>query len=104
MQRATLVRYTVKSGRAAENEALSRRVFAELHECRPDAVAYALLRNEDEFIHVFVNLQADDSASVTELPSFKAFERDLVERCEIRPEVTRLAANMIENYGFASSR
>lgn len=100
MQRVTLVRYTTKPDRAAENEALSRAVFAQLREARPDGVAYALFRDGDEFIHVFLNLKADESAPVTELPTFKAFERGVVERCDVPPKATRLAVQLVDSYGF----
>ena len=62
MQRVTLVRYTTKPDRAAENEALSRAVFAQLRNAPPEGVAYALFRDGDEFIHVFVNLKEDDAS------------------------------------------
>jgi hypothetical protein len=102
MQRVTLVRYTTKPERTAENEALARSVFTEVHQRSPKDVAYALLRNGNEFIHVFLNLQADESASVTELPSFLKFQKDIAERCEIPPQVDRVAANLVDSFGFAT--
>jgi hypothetical protein len=100
MQRVTVVRYTTKPERAAENEALSRAVFAQLRSAPPEGVAYALLREGNEFIHVFLNLKADDAAPVTELPAFKAFQQDIKERFEVEPNVTRLAATLVDSYGF----
>lgn len=104
MQRVTMVRYTTKADRAAENESLARSVFAEVHEKAPRDVAYALFRSGNEFFHVFVNFTADESASVTELPSFLAFQKDIAERCEIPPQVNRVAAELLEAYGFLASR
>ena len=104
MQKAVLVRYAVKPEHAAENEALSRAVFVELREARPDNVAYALFRNGLDFVHLFVNTAADDSAAVTELPSFKAYVKDIATRCETEPEVTRLSVDLIESYGFPAVR
>ena len=101
MQRVTLVRYTAKPDRAAENEALSRAVFAELRITQPDHVAYALFRNGTEFVHMFLNLEDDDSSAVTELPSFRAFSRDSAERYQAPPEVTRLGLELVESYGFS---
>ena len=101
MQRMTLVRYTTKPDQTADNEALSRAVFAQLRDYAPDDVAYALLRDGDEFIHVFLNLKADESASLTELPAFKAFQKDIAARCEVPPQVTRLAADLVDCYGFS---
>jgi hypothetical protein len=62
-----LARYTTKPEHAAENEALSRAVFAQLRGAPPRDVAYALLRDGNDFIHVFLNLKADERAPVTEL-------------------------------------
>ena len=77
MQRVTLVRYTAKPDRAAENETLARAVFAELRAASPDHLAYALFRDGQDFVHLFVNTAADDSDALTELPSFKAFAKDV---------------------------
>ncbi|TKC88021.1 hypothetical protein FAZ69_17365 [Trinickia terrae] len=104
MQRVTFVRYAVKPECAAENEALSRTVFAELREAKPENVVYALFRSGLEFVHVFVNLTGDDSAVLTELPSFKAYAKDVSARCETEPEVTRLGVELLESYGFNTKR
>jgi hypothetical protein len=101
MQRVTLVRYRAKPDRANENEALSRAVFDELRAKAPDNVAYALFRDGLDFVHLFINLEADDSSTLTELPSFKAFSRDGAERFEAPPDVTRLGLDLIESYGLA---
>jgi hypothetical protein len=103
MQRVTLVRYTTRADRAAENEALSRAVFAQLRNAPPDGVAYALFRDGNEFIHVFLNLQEDESAAVTELPTFKAFQDGIAERCEVPPKATRLAVQLVDSYGFRTN-
>ena len=102
MQRVTLVRYTAKPARAAANEALSRAVFGQLHTVQPEGVAYALFRDGNEFIHVFLNFKEDESAPVTELPTFKAFGAGVVERCEVPPQATRLAVQLVDSYGFRS--
>jgi hypothetical protein len=102
MQRVTIVRYTTKPDHGAENEALSRAVFAQLKSAAPEGVAYALFRNGNEFVHVFLNLRADESAPVTELPTFKAFQEGVVERCEIPPQATRLAVQLVDCYGFGT--
>ena len=102
MQRLTVVRYTTKPDQAAENEALSRAVFAQLRSAPPEGVAYALLRDGNEFIHVFLNLKADESAPLTELSAFKAFQKGVAERCEVPPAATRLAAQLVDCYGFGA--
>ncbi len=100
MQRVTLVRYTTKPEHAAENEALSRAVFDQLRGAQSQDVAYALLRDGNDFTHVFLNLKADESAPVTELPAFKTFQKDIAERCVVSPQVTRLAAHLVDCFGF----
>ena len=100
MQRVTLVRYTTKPEAADENEKLARSVFAQLRGSKPDGLAYGLFRDGNEFIHLFINMKADDAAVLTEMPSFKAFSQNISERCEVQPKPERLAAQLIESYGF----
>ncbi len=103
MQRMTFVRYTVKSGQIAENEALSRAVFTELRATAPASVTYALFRNGAEFVHLFVNAEADDSDALTTLPSVRAYMKDFDARCEKPVEVTRLCLDLLESYGLAET-
>jgi hypothetical protein len=100
MQRVTVVRYTTKPDHGAANEALSRAVFTQLKGAAPEGVAYALFREGNEFVHVFLNLRSDESAAVTELPTFKTFQEGMAERCEVPPQVTRLAVRLVDCYGF----
>jgi hypothetical protein len=103
MQRVVLVRYTAKPDRAAENENLARAVFAELRAAAPEHVAYALFRDGLDFVHLFVNTRTDDSSALTELPSFKAYAKDVADRCEAPPEQTRLSVSLLESYGLTSA-
>lgn len=105
MPRVTMVRYTTKPDRAAENENLSRAVFTELHAKKPDSIAYGLFKEADgvSFVHVFVNLADDESAPVTELPTFKAFEKGIIERCVRPPQATRLSLDLIDSYGLKAA-
>lgn len=102
MQRVTLVTYETKPERAAENEALSRAVFEELRARRPGEVAYGLFKAPDgvTFVHLFVNFAEDDSAAVTELPSFKTFQAEILDRCVTPPQATRFGLNLVESYGL----
>ena len=102
MQRVTLVRYAAKPDRAADNEALARTVFAELEATAPEGIVYALFREGTEFVHLFVNLAEDSSDALTEMPSFKAYARDMAERFEAPPEVTRLGLRLLESYGLGA--
>jgi len=101
MQRVTLVRYTAKPDRAEENEALSRAVFAELKTTAPAHVSYALFRNGLDFVHLFVNTTSEDAEALTELDSFKTYSREIADRCEAPPEISRLALNLLESYGLS---
>ena len=103
MQRVTFVRYAAKPDRADENEMLSRAVFAELRERRPAGVAYAVCRTGDEFVHLFINFNADESGSVTDLASFKAFSAEGPDRHAAPAEIVRLGVNVIEAYGFEAA-
>ncbi len=102
MPRVTMVRYTTKPERADENEALSRAVFSELHEKKPAGIAYGLFKEPDgiSFVHVFINLVDDSSDAVTELPTFKAFEKSIRERCTTPPAPTRVSAELVDSYGL----
>src|SRR5260221_9103618 len=103
MQRVTLVRYTAKPDRAAENERLARAVFAELEATAPIHIAYALFRDGVDFVHLFINTAADDSGPLTDLSSFKAYAKDVGQRCEAPPEVTRLGVRLLESYGLTAA-
>lgn len=102
MQRVTLVRYATKPDCADENESLARAVFTELRAEAPDHVAYALFRDGAEFVHLFINTEADDSSPLTELPSFKAYVKDVIARCEAPPEPVRLSVRLLESYGLTA--
>jgi hypothetical protein len=103
MQRLTLVRYTAKADRAAENEKLSRDVFAQLRDASSEGVAYALFRDGNDFVHIFLNLKEDESAPVTALPAFKTFEQGIADRCDVPPKATRLALQLVDCYGFSAT-
>jgi hypothetical protein len=100
MQRVTLVRYTAKPDRADENEKLSRAAFDELRTTAPKGVAYALLRNGNEFLHLFVNTQTTDASMLTELASFKKYGSDVSTRCEAPPEPVRYEMQLLDSYGL----
>ena len=103
MPRIALIRYSTKPDRAQENETLSRAVFQELQRTRPADVAYALFRDGEDFVHLFVNLKDDESASLTELASFKAFAKDSGARYVADPDVMRLNPTLVAAYGFEAA-
>ena len=86
----TIVRYRVKPDRVAENEALVRAVYAELHDTRPDGIAYATYKLADgvTFVHIArSDLPDGSSAPLTELAAFQEFTRDVRDRCDEPPIV-----------------
>jgi len=101
MQRVTLVRYATKPGATAENEKLSRAVFEELRQKKQTGMAYALLRDGDNFLHFFINTRAPDADVLVELPSFKAFSANNTERFAAAPEIVRADMQLVESYGIA---
>jgi hypothetical protein len=84
----TIVRYRVKPDRVAENEALVRAVYTELHDKRPDGIAYATYRLGDgvSFVHIARSDLPDGSSSpLTDLAAFAEFTREIGERCDEPP-------------------
>ena len=69
--RRVMVRYTVKPGRAEENERLVRDVYDELHRTGPDGIRYATFRLAD-------------------VAAFARFQEAVTERCDVAPVVTEL--------------
>ncbi len=100
MSRVTLVRYTTKPGHAEENETLARAAFEGLRATAPAGITYAMFRNGSDFTHLFVNQTQADSAVLTETPAFKAYAKDIADRCVAAPEVLRLDAELSEAYGL----
>ena len=97
---AVVVRYRVKPGRAEENAALVRAVYAQLAERRPPGFRYATFALEDELTFVHIAFGGDaENVSLTDLPAFKEFQRGLPERCDESPQVTRLTSP-VGSYGF----
>jgi hypothetical protein len=103
MQRVTLVRYTTKPDSTDENEQLSRAVFDEVRRNQPKHIAYAVFRDGDEFVHLFVNLAEDSSDAVTGLASFDRYQEKIRERSVAPPEPIRVVTQLVDSYGFATA-
>jgi sulfite reductase alpha subunit-like flavoprotein len=90
--RRMMIRYTVKEGRAAENERYVERVFAELAETAPSGLRYATFRLDDgvSFVHVVSHESPDGDDPLRALPAFQAFRAGIAERCETPPVTTVL--------------
>jgi hypothetical protein len=87
-----MVRYTVKPGRAAENERYIEQVFAELAHTAPPAMQYSVFKLDDgvTFVHVYAHESEEGRSPLPELPAFRAFRAGLDERCEVAPVRTVL--------------
>jgi hypothetical protein len=95
-----MVRYATKPEAGAENARLSHAVFDELRANAPEQVAYALFRDGDEWVHLFVNFAADNSNAVTGLTSFDTYQANLSARCAAPPDPLRLSVELVDSYGF----
>ena len=91
---ATTVRYRVKHGRADENAALVRAVYAELAEVEPPGFRYATFRDGDTFTHVAFG---DGDAPLPGLAAFQRFQAEIRERCEEPPRVVH---ELVGSYGL----
>jgi hypothetical protein len=87
-----MIRYTVKPEKAAENEGLVRAVYEELHRTQPDGIHYATFKLDEgvSFVHLHSNESHDAANVLADLETFKAFQRDIAERCDAPPVVTEL--------------
>ena len=99
MQRV-MVRYTVKPGRAAENERYIEQVFAELARTAPSGMQYEVFRLDDgvTFVHLYAHDAQEGSGLLPTLPAFQAFTRDIAERCDEPP--LALDASLVGSYGL----
>lgn len=88
-----MVRYKVKSDRAAENEQFIAKVFEQLNRDKPGGLRYASFKLNDgaSFVHIVSLEAADGSNPLGELASFKAFTAQIKDRCEEPPVAAELA-------------
>ena len=91
--RSVMVRYRVKPDRVAENEALVRNVYEELHRTRPEGLGYATFRLADglSFVHLVREETTDGEPSrLSSVEAFRCFQEGIVDRLEEGPDVTLL--------------
>jgi hypothetical protein len=86
--RQTIIRYTVKPERAAENEAYVSKVFEALARVRPADLRYTTLKLEDgvSFVHI-VSYESADEMSLKNLDEFKEFSAHVRDRC-VEPPIS----------------
>jgi hypothetical protein len=90
--RSIMVRYKVKAGRAAENEALVRAVYEELQESNPDGLRYATFKLADglSFVHVAAVETEDGHNPLADVKAFARFQENIGDRLDEGPETTQL--------------
>ena len=98
--RRVIVRYTVKPGRAGENEQLAKAVYEELAEVKPAGFRYATFRLPDglTFVHLASITQAEEENPLRSVKAFRKFQENIGERCDVPPQVAELTE--VGSYGF----
>jgi quinol monooxygenase YgiN len=93
-----MISYKTSEARAEENAALIRAVFDELRARAPTGLRYVTYRQADgvTFVHM-ATITSPEKDWINALPSFKAFQAQLKERCVEPPVISEL--NALEAYG-----
>jgi hypothetical protein len=92
-----LIRYTTKPGTTDENERLIRDVFEELAAKTPAGVRYLVLKLDGGGFAHFVMAETEaGTGPLTELETFRAFQKDVMARCIDPPQVSE--ATVVGNY------
>ena len=88
-----MVRYTVKPGRAEENERYISAVFSALNAERPAGLHYGAFKLPDgvSFVHI-VGYDGEETDVLRTMPAFQAFVAGVRDRCEAPPVTTALDA------------
>jgi hypothetical protein len=96
--RRVIVRYRTKPERADENQQLVEAVFAALAEQQPSGLRYATFRLDDgvSFVHVASTETADGSNPLETVEAFRAFAKDVADRCDEPPVVQ--VATLVGSY------
>ena len=95
-----MVRYRVKPGRAAENEALVRAVYEELRQTQPAGIRYATFKLDDgvSFVHIASVETGDGRSPLADLTAFREFQKGIADRCDDPPVVAEL--HEVGSFGF----
>jgi hypothetical protein len=93
-----IVRYKVKPDRAEENKALVRAVYDELGAAEPSGLRYATFVLDDGVSFVHIAATEGEENPLTETAAFKAFQKDIKDRCDEPPVVSPL--NEVGSYRF----
>jgi hypothetical protein len=95
-----MVKYTVKQGRAAENQRYIEDVFEELKATVPAGLHYASFKLDDgvTFVHVASIDTESGENPLFQSAAFTSFLADIEDRCEVQP-VTQ-ALHEVGSYAF----
>jgi quinol monooxygenase YgiN len=90
--RQVMVRYRVKPDRVEQNEELVRAVYDELRRTEPAGLRYATFKLDDgvSFVHLAADESESDASPLSKVKAFQEFQRDIEDRTEEGPVVTRL--------------
>lgn len=89
-----VIRYQVKPDKADDNQRAVEAVFRELQAAAPEALRYLTVRLDDgTFVHL---VETPDSSPLTGLPAFAAFQKELGDRCLVKP--IPCGATVVGNY------
>lgn len=85
-----VVEYTVKDDCVEENKQFVEAVFKMLNESKPDGLRYMTFIKDDGKTFMHVASIEGETNPLPETDAFKAFQKDLKDRCEVPPKVTKL--------------
>jgi hypothetical protein len=88
--KTTMIRYTVKPDRAAENVQYVARVFDELARLQPASLHYACFTLDDGVSFVHLVAQEDGASPLRDVAAFHEFVTTVRDRCETPPVATPL--------------
>ena len=87
-----MARYTVRPDQVEANADLVRDVYAELQRVQPSGFRYATFLLDDglTFVHLASTSTSEDVDPLPKVAAFEAFQRGIVERCDVPPVVQRV--------------
>lgn len=96
----TVVRYTVTSDHASENEVLVKKVYEELHASMPEGLRYSTFVLDDglTFLHIAGFDSGDGQHALSDTAAFRQFQERIIERCAVPPASS--SARQVGSYRF----
>jgi hypothetical protein len=88
--RRVLIRYRLKPEHVGRNEELVRAVYEELHRAAPSGFRYVTFKLEDGVSFMHISESEGEDSPLAGLASAQEFQREIAERCEEQPVITKL--------------